>query len=165
MVIDHEAMELSPENSRAALQRQLSQMVEVLSQHGITVWCLLQVPEAGQSNTASRFALNRGFPWLNRFVRQAIPQWEEVRGRYEERRKFSVEILKNLEASNFHVLDPASAFFPDVDGPLKLYGDRAFYRDEDHLTLSGADHYLTSVIRPVFSEIKKNRSLKSGAGG
>lgn len=154
MVIDQEAMELSPENSRAALQRQLSQMVEVLSQRGITVWCLLQVPEAGQSNTASRFALNRGFPWLNRFMQQTIPQWDEAQGRYEERRKSSVEMLKNLEASNFNVLDPTSAFFPDPERPLMLYGDRAFYRDEDHLTLSGADHYLTSVFRPVFSMIK-----------
>lgn len=154
MVIDHEAMELSPKNSRESLQRQLSQMVEVLSQRGITVWCLLQVPEAGQSNTASRFALNRGFPWLNRFMQQTIPQWDEAQGRYEERRKSSVEMLKNLEASNFNVLDPTSAFFPDPERPLMLYGDRAFYRDEDHLTLSGADHYLTSVFRPVFSRIK-----------
>ena len=154
MVIDQEAMELSPENSRAALQRQLSQMVGVLNQRGITVWCLLQVPEAGQSNTASRFALNSGFPWLNRFMQQTIPQFEEAKDRYQERRIFSVEILKNLEASHFHILDPTSAFFPD-GGLLKLYGERAFYRDEDHLTMSGADHYLTSVIRPVFSEIKK----------
>ena len=155
MVIDHEAMELSSENSRAALQRQLSQMVEVLNQRGITVWCLLQVPEAGQSNTASRFALNSGFPWLDRLTQQPIVQREEAKGRYESRRSFSVQILKNFEASNFRVLDPMNAFFPNGGGQLMLYGDRAFYRDEDHLTLSGADHYLTGIFHPVFAVIKK----------
>jgi peptidoglycan/LPS O-acetylase OafA/YrhL len=162
MVIDNESMELSPDNCRDALQRQLLQMLEVLDQRGITVWCLLQVPESGQSSTASRFALRRGFPWLDRLTEQPMLQWEDARGRYEDRQRLSVEIMHNLEAPNLRVLDPTKAFFPDDGGKLKIYGDRAFYRDEDHLTLSGADHYLAGVFRPVFSTIKKAVPEKCG---
>jgi hypothetical protein len=162
MVIDNEAMELSPENCFDALQRQMLQMLEVLDQHGITVWCLLQVPEAGQSSTASRFALSRAFPWLDRLTEQPLLQWEDARGHYEDRQKLSVQMMQNLEKPNLRVLDPTKAFFPDDEGKLKLYGDRAFYRDEDHLTLSGANHYLAEVFRPVFSTIKKAALEKRG---
>ena len=40
---------------------------------------------------------------------------------------------------------------------LQLYGERAYYRDEDHLSRHGADVYLRSTISGILDEITTGR--------
>ena len=51
-----------------------------------------------------------------------------------------------------NVIDPAPYFFVD-SAKLKVYGNRAYYKDDDHLTRAGADYYLSKMFDGIFAEI------------
>lgn len=52
------------------------------------------------------------------------------------------------------VVDPTPFFYQQTDR-LRVYGDRSYYKDDDHLTRHGADHYLRPLFDGLFLTIKK----------
>jgi len=151
MVADSTEMTLSPENCRNALRRQLSSMLHVLSEKKIKVWLLLQVP------TSSYPLVARDFYMKNRFQRfnPIIFNLDTPRLKYEQMRQGTNSVFTTLNAPNLTLLDPISNFYADNEY-LKLYTNRAFFRDEDHLTRAGAQFYL----KPLFSSIFKKISIQ-----
>ena len=53
-----------------------------------------------------------------------------------------------------NVIDPSPYFFKASDR-VKVYGDRSYYRDDDHLTRAGADYYLSEMFDEIFARIVK----------
>jgi peptidoglycan/LPS O-acetylase OafA/YrhL len=149
LVADAPDMVLTPETCRDALQRQLDRMLKEFEASGVRVWALLQIPEAGRSAVARDFYLMHRFPVLN----GGDFMWDAARVRYECRSAMSRQVFAALKAPNLVVLDPVGAFLGQDKG-LQLYSDRAFYRDEDHLTRPGAEHYLRPLLSATLSEIR-----------
>ena len=52
------------------------------------------------------------------------------------------------------VVDPTPFFYQQTDR-LRVYGDRSYYKDDEHLTRHGADHYLRPLFDGLFLTIKK----------
>jgi len=93
----------------------------------------------------------------NRFQRfnPIIFNLDTPRLKYEQMRQGTNSVFTTLNAPNLTLLDPISNFYADNEY-LKLYTNRAFFRDEDHLTRAGAQFYL----KPLFSSIFKKISIQ-----
>jgi hypothetical protein len=55
------------------------------------------------------------------------------------------------------ILDPSPAFFDNPEHRLKTFAERSFYRDDDHLTRFGAEHYLRPVFEGIFEDIQATK--------
>lgn len=147
MVVDS-AVEADPNTSAAALQRQLAQMIKRFDQRGISTWLLMQVPCASRASVAKSFYLRKKYPLLNAFDFAN----DTFREKFEHDRKRTQKLFATLDFESLHIVDPAAAFFNSGQRVI-LYGDRAYYRDEDHLTQAGVEHYLRSTLETVVAQI------------
>jgi peptidoglycan/LPS O-acetylase OafA/YrhL len=149
MVVDSpEISNPNCEQSEAALRRQLGDMIQELSQNDVRVWVLLQVPSASQSRVARSFYQYSRFPRLNK----APIEFDLTRSNYEKGRGMSVSLISEFEDERVHVIDPTDAFFEENQN-LRLFTDRALYRDEDHLTRAGAEYYLKALFKELLVNI------------
>lgn len=151
MVIDSEQAELTPENNMMALERNLSKMLSTLAEHEVRVWILQQVPSASRPRVARDFYVAQTFPAINPIELNndtPIAVYEAIRMR-------SNSMFQRLDFPNLTVIDPLPLFYPQ-GGNLKIHSDRAFYRDEDHLTKTGSVHYLSDTFKSIMSEIAQN---------
>ena len=144
MVVDSPETTPNAEASQKALRQQLTKMIKRLADHDVSVWLVLQAPVASRTSVARDFYLTKRFPSFN----QESFQLDTPKSEYLENRSTIVNLLTGIESENLHCVDPLSFVYGDEDS-LRLYGERAFYRDEDHLTRAGAEHFL----RPMYSEI------------
>lgn len=151
MVVDSTSNTPSYTNSRGALERQLSKLVERFARQGVRVWVLVQVPSASRGEVARDFYLTKRFPRLN----PEDFRWDTSREKYAEDHDDNLRLFMGLSAENFRILDPLEAFYPQGVQSLLLYSNRAFYGDEDHLTTEGADHFLRDIFSKVLREIKE----------
>lgn len=160
MVVNRVNDEVTPENSARVLRVQLGGMLQRLEGAGITVWILKQVPEADQGRIARNFYLSKRFACVNRLNRTSTSY-----AAHQARQARANAVLDALASERIHVIDPAPFFFPGGD-PLVIYAERAFYRDEDHLTRTGAETFLTPVMAPIFKQIAgEKREAASGFVG
>ncbi|TWT83861.1 O-acetyltransferase OatA [Planctomycetes bacterium CA13] len=148
MVVDRPGLVPSHDVSQRALKSQLTQMVKRLAMHEVKVWLVLQVPAASQANVARDFFLINRFPSLN----QRSIQLDTRKADYQQRRAETVELLASIQSENLEIVDPIDAFY-GTNKRLRLYGERSYYRDEDHLTRPGAEFFLRSVYEDIFSRI------------
>lgn len=151
MVTDTDGMPLTPANSREALQRQMTAMVEKLNDAGIQTWLLLQVPSSSHSNVARDFYKTRRYPSINPVSFDLDTPQEE----YEHQREQSAQIFSALQSPQLAIIDPLPAFYGNNEY-LRLYSERAYFRDEDHLTRAGARAYLEPTLANVFQVMLKN---------
>ena len=97
--------------------------------------------------------MKQRFPALN----QVDFRLDTSRKEYENWRKDSVDLLNRLKADNVMLVDPIEAFYRG-ESQLRLYDERAYYRDEDHLSREGADFYLRSTISDILDNIASDGS-------
>jgi len=131
---------------------QLERMLERLTQAGVRVWILKQVPETNRSDTARQFYFASRFPRLANFDQFTISL-----KKHEQRQLYADRALDGLESTKVTVIDPSPAFFDNEKAMLKIYSDRSYYRDDDHLTSYGVEQMLGPVIDQIMSEIRLGR--------
>jgi peptidoglycan/LPS O-acetylase OafA/YrhL len=150
MVVDSpEISAPNGEQSKDAFRRQFGDMIKVLSQNGVRVWVLLQVPSVSQTMTARSFYQYSRFPRLNK----APIEFDLSRSNYEKGRELSISLISEFEDEQVNVIDPIDEFFGE-DQRLRLYTDRALYRDEDHLTRAGAEYYLKALFERLLINVR-----------
>lgn len=149
LVVDSASGNLTPEGSRSALERQLSIMLKRLGDHGINIWFLIQVPSSSRPEVARDFYTFRRFSIIN----GSDFRWDTLRSDYERERVEMDQLLERLDVKKLTLLDPVDHFYRDGER-LLLFSDRAYYRDEDHLTRPGAEHYLRTVVKSAFTAMR-----------
>lgn len=148
MVADSaEVVSPNSEQSVEAFRRQFGGMLQLLMENDVRVWVMLQVPSASRAEVARDFYLTCRFPLINR--KSVV--WDIRRSHYEEGRERIVDLISEFD-DDVVVIDPADAFFGD-NGTLRLSTDRALFRDEDHLTRTGAEYYLKALFEGVFERV------------
>ncbi len=152
MVVDNEHDYPSQEVSSRALLRQLDEMVKTLANHNINVWFVLQVPSSSRSNVARDFYALKRFPFVNR----KEFRFDTVEREYRSDRKSILKLVEEIESENFFVIDPVEHFY-GVENRLLLYGESAYFRDEDHLSRSGAEFYMEPVLRGLLERFSSNK--------
>ena len=131
---------------------QLARMIKKLNTLGVKVWIIKQVPQTNNVRTAQEFYMAKRFPFFNKMP----PQHTTTKGDYLQKQTHANKVLDRLPVDLINVIDPTPYFFKDSD-KLKVYGDRAYYRDDDHLTRAGADHYLSEMFDGIFAEIAEQQ--------
>ncbi len=131
---------------------QLPIMAENLKNSGVKVWLIRQVPESNNIRTAQEFYMAKRFPLLNSMPAQFTVSKEE----HENVQEHVSKAINRLPKDLVNVIDPAPYFFVD-SAKLKVYGNRAYYKDDDHLTRAGADYYLSSTFDAIFAEIAEQQ--------
>ncbi|MCP4774429.1 MAG: acyltransferase [Planctomycetaceae bacterium] len=151
MVVDDPEMIPSAEVSRKALTLQLTKMIERFADNGVKVWLVLQTPVSTRARVARDFYLTRRFPTLN-------PEGfrlDTSKSEYLENRAAILNLLTALRSENLQCIDPLPFVF-EGEAQLRLYGERAYYRDEDHLTRAGAEFFLSPMYGAILDEIGKS---------
>ena len=96
--------------------------------------------------------MGKRFPLMNQMPAQFTVSKEDHQNTQEHANKAIDRLPKGL----INVIDPAPYFFVEST-KLKVYGDRAYYKDDDHLTRAGADYYLSSTFDAIFAEIAEQQ--------
>ncbi|MDA7676039.1 acyltransferase [Akkermansiaceae bacterium] len=153
MLVDSMIPEPTFKEAGSALARQIKAMGARLAVHGIKLVIFQQVPESNESRTASRFYSMKRFSGTSK-----VPQFTTTKDEFLKRQKRTMKLLKNQTTENVRVIDASSQFFFRDRDQLKVYAERAYYRDEDHLTRAGAMHYLEPAFKKFMSWIPREES-------
>ena len=141
MLVDSMIPEPTFKEASSALARQIKAMGARLAVHGIKLVIFQQVPESNESRTASRFYSMKRFSGTSK-----VPQFTTTKDEFLKRQKRTMKLLENQTTENVTVIDASSQFFFRDRDQLKVYAERSYYRDEDHLTRAGAMHYLSKSL-------------------
>jgi hypothetical protein len=145
--------DMSAERTAELLTKHLKITASDLMSRGINVWLIKQVPESNQVNTAAQFYRAKRFPYLNDLPTQFTSSMSD----HESRQQRVNKAIDSVPSELMNVMDPTPYFFKNSKR-LKVYGDRAYYRDDDHLTRAGADHYMSEMFNEIFVQIAMNRA-------
>ena len=152
MVVDSNVLP-SVESSSKAMSRQLTEMINQFDNHDVKVWLILQSPVASRPQVARDFYLKHRFPLFNK----DSFQFDTPRVDYEANRQRILELMTAIESENLEIVDPISHVYRDKE-LLQLYGDRSYYRDEDHLTRAGAEFFYNNMFDEILTKIKPKLS-------
>ena len=146
MVVDSMLSEPEFTDSASALLRQLKHMHRRLAAHGISLAILQQVPESTTTSNARLFYMRKRFPYLD-----SLAQFTTSPHAHAARQKRTMDSLAQLSGNGLSIIDPSPQFFREGKG-LKIYAERSYYRDDDHLTRPGSLHYLSPIFHQLFSQ-------------
>lgn len=152
MVVDEMNPSPSFEDASGALIRQLTAMNERLRKNGIELALMQQVPESTVGGTAKLFYAQKRFPQTH-----SLPQFTTSRSDHAARQQRTMDTLARLSKEGLTVIDPTDQFFQEGDG-LKVYAERAYYRDEDHLSRAGSMHYLAPFFEKIMRQLPHGES-------
>jgi peptidoglycan/LPS O-acetylase OafA/YrhL len=135
------------ENARRVFASGLERTLAIFSRAGIKVWFLRQVPvqldePPGRMATAHR--LRNGTDLLKGVTRQD----------YVQQQLDVEEVLQGIDASKLSLLGPGQNWFDESGCSRVTDGRRAFYWDDDHLSVDGAEELIRPLLEPVFDEIE-----------
>jgi len=153
MLVDSMIPEPTFKEASSALARQIKAMGARLAVHGIKLVIFQQVPESNESRTASRFYSMKRFSGTSK-----VAQFTTTKDEFLKRQKRTMKLLENQTTENVRVIDASSQFFFRDRDQLKVYAERSYYRDEDHLTRAGAMHYLEPAFKKFMSWIPREES-------
>ena len=153
MLVDSMIPEPTFKEASSALARQIKAMGARLAVHGIKLVIFQQVPESNESRTASRFYSMKRFSGTSK-----VPQFTTTKDEFLKRQERTMKLLENQTTENVSVIDASSRFFFRDRDQLKVYAERSYYRDEDHLTRAGAMHYLEPAFKKFMSWIPREES-------
>lgn len=153
MLVDSMIPEPTFKEASNALARQIKAMGARLAVHGIKLVIFQQVPESNESRTASRFYTMKRFSGTSK-----VPQFTTTKDEFLKRQERTMNLLENQTTENIRVIDASSQFFFRDRDQLKVYAERSYYRDEDHLTRAGAMHYLEPAFKNFMSWIPREES-------
>ena len=138
------------EESAELLRSGLMAMNERLQERGIHLWVLQQVPESTVGMVASRFYAATRFPLLYELEERAT-SFEF----HKDRESRTMAEFAKLPEGTVRMIDATAAFYPEGSKEdLKLYAERSYYRDDDHLSRFGSRHYLAPVFERVLSSMR-----------
>ena len=150
MLIDSMIPEPTFKEASSALARQIKAMGARLAVHGIELVIFQQVPESNESRTASRFYSMKRFSGKSK-----VPQFTTTKDEFLKRQERTMNLLERQTTENIRVIDATSQFFFRDRDQLKVYAERSYYRDEDHLTRAGAMHYLEPAFKKFMGWIPR----------
>ncbi len=151
MVIDTEEPRSRQRTLRSHSQDKLNKMLSTLSDWGVKVWIVEQVPEADDTQLARKFFYATRLPSINAFPTTKVTVFD-----HRDRQLAVHAILDTVRSDTVTVIDPSPAFF-DKALNLTLYGERSFYRDDDHLTRYGAE----KLGQELETDVPKDRKQRS----
>ncbi|MDA7493065.1 acyltransferase [bacterium] len=138
----------SPDELTLALRN----VYTTLTDNGVQVWIMMQVPEMPQS-PARELTLAT---WAGWSLPLGISEEQHLNNQRQVFRAFSDSGIPNSA-----VLDPRTHCF-GVDGNARLgTRERSFYEDRHHLSKIGASQLLQPLLRPVISQIANDIKLSS----
>jgi hypothetical protein len=152
MVVDTMNPEPSFEEASGALIRQLTTMNERLGRNGIKLALMQQIPESTIGGTASLFYAQKRFPQTH-----SLPQFTTSPSEHAARQQRTMNTLARLSNEGLTILDPTSQFFQGGNG-LKVYAERSYYRDDDHLSRAGSRHYLVPFFEKIMRRLRHAKS-------
>ena len=153
MLVDSMIPEPTFKEASSALARQIKAMGARLAVHRIKLVIFQQVPESNESRTASRFYSMKRFSGTSE-----VSQFTTTKDEFLKRQERTMKLLENQTTENVRVIDASSQFFFRDRDQLKVYAERSYYRDEDHLTRAGAMHYLEPAFKKFMSWIPREES-------
>ena len=121
-----------------------------LREHGIELWLLQQIPESSIDHVAWKFYASTRFPWLYSLEQDATSYEYHL-----NREEWTMKALRSLPQGTILIIDPTWSFFPKgSEEKLRIYEQRSYYRDDDHLSRAGSEHYLAPVFERVLPELR-----------
>ena len=153
MLVDSMIPEPTFKEASSALARQIKAMGVRLAVQGIELVIFQQVPESTESRTASRFYTMKRFSGTSK-----VSQFTTTKDEFLKRQERTMNLLENQTTENVRIIDASSQFFFRDRDQLKVYAERSYYRDEDHLTRAGAMHYLEPAFKKFMSWIPREES-------
>ena len=152
MVVDTMNPKPSFEEASGALIRQLTTMNERLGRNGIKLALMQQIPESTIGGTASLFYAQKRFPQTH-----SLPQFTTTPSEHAARQQRTMNTLARLSNEGLTILDPTNQFFQGGNG-LKVYAERSYYRDDDHLSRAGSRHYLVPFFEKIMRRLRHAKS-------
>lgn len=125
-------------------------MLKQLETSGVHTWILCQIPEIDNSGTARQFYLSRAFPKWN-----TAPDSSLTKQDHSQRQSVANSALLESLSEKSELVDATSQFFVDGNS-IPLHQNRAFYRDDDHLTRRGVDYFLRPTLESILGRIREN---------
>uniref|UniRef100_A0A7C2NZH3 Acyltransferase n=1 Tax=Schlesneria paludicola TaxID=360056 RepID=A0A7C2NZH3_9PLAN len=133
-------------------QRHLRELTDQLSAEGVHVWIVQQVPEQdGPIATEVLRQLWRGTPDSRSL--STVSRDEHLRRQARVNR-----VLQQLAGPNVTIIDPSPYCFDETGQAIVVRDGRAQWRDNDHLTQSGALAILSPALAPVMACIAGERT-------
>ena len=112
---------------------------------------LQQVPESSVDFVAWKYYASTRFPWL-----YSLEDHATTYDYHLKREEWTMKALRSLPEGTIRIIDPTWNFFPEGEkGRLKIFAERSYYRDDDHLTRFGSVHYLAPVFEKVLPEMQQ----------
>ena len=136
----------------ASLGLALNHTVQSLSENGIRVWIIQQVPEQ-QENPQRGLALA---VWSGRELPLGVSLEQHVETQQHVLQGFSEAALNGAV-----LLDPESFCFDGQERSRLGSEIHSFYRDENHLSDTGAVEFVQPLLRPIFAELAANANRSS----
>jgi peptidoglycan/LPS O-acetylase OafA/YrhL len=138
LVVDEASTAVSPEESVAALERGLIKLTKQLQDAGKTVWILKQPPEMHQPIAT----------YLLRSLRFGVPlRIDEVdRDDHFARQGRVNAMIDRLAHQGVNIIDLTDQFFDAEGHAVPILDGRALYRDDDHLSRTGAQRMLGELF-------------------
>ena len=132
--------------------RRMETMAEKLKLSGVKVWFIKQWPYSNNFHAAQEFYMGKRFSFFNKMPSQyAAPK------KWDKKKQASInEAIDSLPSYLLEALNSPSYFYNN-SSRLKIYDDRAYYRDAHHLTRAGSDYYLTEMLDGIFAEIAEQQ--------
>lgn len=147
---DSEQGSTSGTESLSAMQRKLIDQIVELKRIGVRVWLLKQVPSQRSlvaENAVRNMLLGSDVNAIRPTTRTLHQEHQRaVSGLYKA-------VADLLQQTGGAILDPADALFDDSDKALLRANDRFTYRDDDHLSKSGAE-LLAPLLRATIGGAK-----------
>ena len=152
-----ESIGVSPDTSIATnlLRDKLSSLLSELTNSGIKVWVMAQVPEAASRAPARDLLILHRFGRLNRLLGTQPIAMTYAKHRARQR-EASHAINAASDFDDVVLIDLAPQFF-DASGVLQLWADRSYYRDGNHLTEFGAERFVAPAALRILGSIAGNR--------
>lgn len=144
LVTDDQASEINQLSARQVLQRNLTNTLQQLTDLGIKVWIMEQVPMQQYNpvfEVVSAIAKDRTIP-------RGVAQDTHIQRQFHVR-----SILRSIDLPGVTVFDPSPNIFTK-DGFAKfIQEDTLLYVDHDHLSSAGAQLFIEPLLEPVFRSI------------
>lgn len=166
LIRDAITTEKSPVSAAAALERRLSEMITRLRESGVeTIVLLEQIPEQDIPSPARKWFFHRRHPWLVSF-----PAYGSCIEVHLERQKRIDEIFSRLMHNNpsVLVLSPRAYCFDEEGHSILTANGFSCYRDNDHVSRTGAKAVLAPMIDQLLDTIpvcdERRESLSQSTG-
>ena len=139
-------------NRNLILQQNLIAIAKICSANGIKLWIVKQVPETGEKTPARSYL---------RYTYGLVPHLSNQRrskDQHDEQQLKAEILFHSLPKASASFVDPAPYLFDPSGMTINYQDDRALYRDQDHLSLSGVE-YTCEAFADMFRKIKESKAI------